>query len=460
VLAVGLWTLAERPNGWRKAALGASFVLGASLLIPALTAMQVLPTWRLAALASAARTPDYRSGFASTPLHLVSLVAPGLFHRSPLWRPLVWDPFHTSPEENLVYVGLVPLFLALAAAVGRARSDGRTRLLLFLGALTLVLSFGPYAPGFSLWSQWPGFSFFRAPARWSLATSLALALLAGQGFDLVGEWPRPGRALAGFSFACGLLLLAAIAVSELSLAPWAGAEGAATDAIFDGALRLLPWSDRPALGELRAKAHQPQNDIRVRSGLAREGYGPVANTGERWDRQRWSIYGRELRGTAVLVAGLLLVATLARGRLAFLVFLLVLTGLDLIGLGRVRNLDFGPISPLVEQSRVLHRLADAPQGTRTADGFSNLAMVAGVAPIGPYRTLDLPVLAGLTARARERLTAPENVRSVQEAMRAAGAELRILDTSDLTPAVSAALSTSGAAVERVRDPEFSAWLFG
>ena len=89
---------------------------GSSLALAAvfpLAAVQLWPTARLAGLAASQRDFEYLSGFASTPFHLVNFVAPGLFHRSPLWRPLVWDPFHTSPEEHLAYIGLVPLFLAV-----------------------------------------------------------------------------------------------------------------------------------------------------------------------------------------------------------------------------------------------------------------------------------------------------------------------------------------------------------
>ena len=72
---------------------------------------------------------EYLSGFASPPFHLVNYVAPGLFHRSPLWRPLVWDPFHAMPEEHLTYVGLVPLFLACMTVVRECRRDPNVRLL-------------------------------------------------------------------------------------------------------------------------------------------------------------------------------------------------------------------------------------------------------------------------------------------------------------------------------------------
>ena len=87
-------------------------VLAVAAVFP-LAAIQLWPTARLAGLAGGQRDFEYLSGFAATPFHLVNFVAPGLFHRSPLWRPLVWDPFHTSPEERLAYIGLVPLFLAV-----------------------------------------------------------------------------------------------------------------------------------------------------------------------------------------------------------------------------------------------------------------------------------------------------------------------------------------------------------
>ena len=63
-----------------------------------------------------------------------------------------------------------------------------------LPLVSLLLSLGPYVPWFAGLCRLPGFSFFRGWARWGLATSLGLALLAGKGFDLLGaEWSRPGR---------------------------------------------------------------------------------------------------------------------------------------------------------------------------------------------------------------------------------------------------------------------------
>ncbi len=87
--------------------------------------MQLWPTLRLARLAAARGDSEYLSGFAATPFTWSVTWHPGCFQGSPLWRPLAWDPFHTSPEEYLAYVGLVPLFLALVTI--RHASGAATR---------------------------------------------------------------------------------------------------------------------------------------------------------------------------------------------------------------------------------------------------------------------------------------------------------------------------------------------
>ncbi len=186
-------------------------ILALAAVIP-LAALQLVPTYRLARLAESRRDFEYLSGFAATPLHLVSFVAPALFHQSPLWRPVAWDPFRTSPEEHLAYIGLVPLFLSVGALVYGVRRGPEVRVLGIVAGTTLLLSLGPWIPIFSWLIRLPGFSFFRAPARWGLALELALCLLAGRGFDLLSAWPRPGRALARFVILAGLACCAGRAV--------------------------------------------------------------------------------------------------------------------------------------------------------------------------------------------------------------------------------------------------------
>jgi hypothetical protein len=426
VLLIGLAALGERLARRLDSARGVGRLGLALLAVGPLAAMQLYPTYRLARLAGG-RDYEYLSGFAATPLHLVSFVAPGLFHHSPLWRPLAWDPFHTSPEEYLAYIGLVPLFLALGAIGSGLRREPATRTLTLLALATLVLSLGPYVPGFSYLCRLPGFSFFRAPARWSLATQLALALQAGQGFDRLRTWPRPGVMLAWFSVTAALMPAVVVLGVELALAStgrqaWPPAEG------FTRALHWLPWEGDPEFRVVMRAAWLPQEDVRVRTALARQGW-----TERVFVRARRSIYEDELGRSYALLLTLLILSAFARRPRFFATALLVLTGLDLLVLSRHRALDFGPARSLVDQSPVLTRLAALPRGTRSIDSMRNLPMVAGAAPVSAYRTLDLPVVNSLTTLAQASFYS-ERTSGIAEALRAAGAEVRVLDPFDTTRA--------------------------
>jgi hypothetical protein len=451
VLLIGLGAVGERMASRPASGRGLG-ALGLSLLaVGPLAAMQLLPTYRLARLAGP-RDYAYLSGFAATPLHLVSYVAPALFHRSPLWRPLAWDPFHTSPEEYLASIGLVPLFLALGAIVSGLRRDATTRTLTLLACATLVLSLGPYVPGFSSLCRLPGFSFFRAPARWSLATQLALALLAGQGFDRLGSWPRPGRMLAWFSLGAALAPLVVVLGVELALASTERTGSAVAADGFTRALHGLPWEGDPDFRVLMRAARLPQDDLRVHTALARQG-----RTERIFVRARGSIYRDELVGTYVLLVALLMLSGFARRPRFFAAALLVLIVPDVLVLGRHRALDLGPVRPLVDQSPVLARLAALPRGTRSIDPLRNLPMNAGAAPVSAYRTLDLPAVGSLNALAQ----APpyrDNASRIAGALRAAGAEVRVFDPIETVRAIGPEGLPEGC--DTLVDRALGGWLYG
>jgi len=454
-----LWGLIERPGGLRPAirgALATAAALGATL---PLAAMQLAPSARLANLASVQRDYRYLSGFAATPIHLVSYVAPRLFHGSPLWRPVAWDPFHTSPEEHLAYVGLVPLFLAAGAIRRGFRADPGTRLLTVLAVGTLLLSLGPYCPGFSALIRLPGFSFFRSAARWSLGTALALAILAGKGFDSLPAWGRPGRSLGRF---VGLVIAAPVVLLlgfELALASTEGAGWPVVASAYRRGMDRLPWTGDPTFREVLATARLPQSDLRVRSGLANEGYEPVPAV-SRLDRERFGIYWRESRETGAIVLGLLVLIPFARRGRPVQIALLALTVADLGLLGRHRGFDDAPIRALTAQSPVLARLAAEPRGMRLVDPIRNLPMVVGLAPVDYYRTMDLPALPGLARQAAGPLGRPDANDRAAEALRAAGARYRLID-----PFEAAALERAGAVgdlggtIERIDDPALLSWMF-
>jgi hypothetical protein len=429
-----------------------------------LAALQLWPTARLARLASAQRDFNYLSGFAASPLHLVNYVAPGLFHRSPLWRPLVWDPFHTSPEEMLPYVGLVPLFLALLAIFHELRRDCAVRALAILASVTLILSLGPYAPGFRFLIAFPGFSFFRAPARWSLATSLALAILAGKGLDRCRVWPRPGRALSWMAVGSGGWILLVLAVLELALASGASQAGGGPFGIFEKAFRARPWTDDPDFQSVRAQARMAAGDPRVPAVLLRAGATAPGERPKSFLEVRGQVYTRELAGTACLLAGILFVSWLTslRGQSDHLpAALVILTALDLLLQSSDRLVAVGPMRALVQQSPVLARLAQEPRGTRSIEHFRNLPMLVGLEPISAYRTLDLPALEPLGELARGPLRLEASRGPVQKAMRAAGVGVRVLDPIEVAMEGLLARSSGGSGGPgTIDDPVLAGWLFG
>lgn len=453
VLAMASWVLLERLRRKPRTVAVARWGLAALALavVPPLGALQLWPTARLAWLASSQRDYEYLSGFATTPFHLVGLVAPGLFHRSPLWRPLVWDPFHTSPEECLVYVGLLPLFLAIMAIIRETRRDAGVRCLAVLAGLCLLLSLGPYVPGFRWLIELPGFSFFRAPARWGLPASLALAVLAGKGLDRWTEWRRPGRGLLILAGAAAVWLMVVMGLVEGAVWSASPSRSPAVAGLYERVFKMLPWVDDQEPQRIPALAVTPFERV------ATMAVGP-------FERGRFEIYRTELSGSLVLllaVAGAAGLSGFARTRRFAPAVFIVLAVADLMLLGRHRLVDVGPLKPLAEQSPVLARLGSEPRGTRTADPIGNLPMAAGLAPVHAYRTLDLPALQLLALMARGPLDAEPGRTEALRAMRAAGVDLRLVD-----PIEAARLRSDPSAdpligdVQIVADPALARWMFG
>ena len=136
----------------------------------------------------------------------VDAVPPGelrrarLFHRSPMWRPLVWDPFHARPRSISLTSGWSRFSWRAwpwSASGGETRSasaDARC------GCDTACLSLGPYVPGFRFLITLPGFSFFRAPSRWSWRRRWAWRCWLAKGSIAGANWPRPCRSLWWLSF--------------------------------------------------------------------------------------------------------------------------------------------------------------------------------------------------------------------------------------------------------------------
>lgn len=153
-----------------------------------LAAVQVVPTWELkqrSQRAELGEEHDPAYGFIP-PLYWSQIVAPwsqyrvddidGSLNRQRWWSP----PSNTNKIEAHLYFGQIPLWLLVWGLI-RPWLGGRPwpavlRLYPLLGLLSLIYTSGWFT---AIANHVPGFSFFHAPGRYGLITTLAVALGAG-----------------------------------------------------------------------------------------------------------------------------------------------------------------------------------------------------------------------------------------------------------------------------------------
>jgi hypothetical protein len=150
--------------------------------------VQLLPTAELSRLSVRSEGLSYReaTSFSLRP-HLL------LYTLLPAFAEDLSQVFGSEGfAEYISYVGVIPLFLALVGA-SEGWSRRPTRFFALLGGIGLGLALGLYNPlYFVLYKLLPGFGLFRAPARWMLLYSFALAVLSGIGVDCLLDSERGG----------------------------------------------------------------------------------------------------------------------------------------------------------------------------------------------------------------------------------------------------------------------------
>ncbi|MDX2038447.1 MAG: hypothetical protein SFX72_17510 [Isosphaeraceae bacterium] len=443
-----------RPWACRGLLAGSAFVYAA-----ASAAIQLGPTADLAAVASSMRDWEYLAGFAATPFHLVNYIAPWLFRVSPLWRLPVWDTFHTSPEESLGHVGLVGLLLAAAALV-RVRSDHRVVVPAILLVVTLYLGFGPYAPGSRLLFGLPGFSFFRAPARWSVGSAFALSILAGIGYEHLESMKRPRRFILGFTFCCGMIVLAYLAIVEGAFLATERGAPPGLARLYSRGFAAMPWSGDPSFDARMSEARRPFNDFRATAALAREGIARPTPDQLTLSRGIHEVLWKETRPTWIILALVSVVGLSARRPRVLRLLLVFVASAELLWLVRTqRPVDLGPIARLSDQSPVLEGLRASRGFGRVVDRSRNLPMLVGAAPVSGYRTLDLPIAVDLTLAAGESLANPDGEPAA--AARAAGVGFRVLDPFEMAMIERRREPLGAWSIPRVVvDRAMAVWLFG
>ena len=133
---------------------------------------------------------------------------------------LVWDPFHTSPEEQLAYIGLVPLFLAGMAMLREWRRDRRGAAAGDPFHRDACLESGPVCAGVPALDQAAWLLFLPSSVALDPGHVPRAGLAGGKGFDGWAEWPRPGRSLRRFSLAALFWVVAMVGLIELALSEY------------------------------------------------------------------------------------------------------------------------------------------------------------------------------------------------------------------------------------------------
>lgn len=225
--------------------IAAAWVFGvAASLGLALAAVQLVPLLELAGYAVRGQGITYAeaAAYTLTPFDLVQPLLPFAF-RGPAgnqWS--LWTHW-----ETYLYVGLVPLALALLA-LARVRVGVRARrpevcAWALLGGLGLVLALGRNSPLDVFYWVWrvPVVSGLRAPGRFTLLVVLALAMLAAHGLHQLERRARPhgAKGAAGKSWELRRRTVAAALAVPVVVA--VGVLG------FHQVLAVLPESERAAI---------------------------------------------------------------------------------------------------------------------------------------------------------------------------------------------------------------------
>ena len=165
----------------------------------ALAAVQLGLSWQLAsAVGQTGRSSSELIYYSFPPLHWFELVLPRLVRELRLGpEDPYWFGQQTWGYEAALYVGTIPVILAFVGLFGRPPSRSAALWRLLVPASFALATMPRWWPqGYVHLLSFPGIGYFRAPGRYTLLTSLGLALLAGEGFD---------RAVSKTRFRLGLL---------------------------------------------------------------------------------------------------------------------------------------------------------------------------------------------------------------------------------------------------------------
>ena len=147
-----------------------------------LSAIQLIPSLEFSSISerSSGISFDFASAFSLHPYQLLSFIFP-YFFGSP-FNSTFWGKGNFW--ETCGYIGLAPLIFATIAVF--YNKNRYIFIFLFSSIFALILSFGNYTPLYRvIFSNFPIFDLFRAPARFLYIYAFSLSILAGFGFNFI-----------------------------------------------------------------------------------------------------------------------------------------------------------------------------------------------------------------------------------------------------------------------------------
>ena len=130
-----------------------------------------------------------------------------------------------------------------------------------------------------------------------LATSLALALLAGKGFDGWADWPRPGRSLRRFTLAALVAIVAVVGLIELALLSTTSQGWPVLARGFQLGFDAMPWTGDPSFAAGDGRRRRPAADPRIPAGLNRSRFLQKSGDGQSFaERANIDLRARAGRG--------------------------------------------------------------------------------------------------------------------------------------------------------------------
>jgi hypothetical protein len=203
VLFIGTWRqVVDRRPRRRVFGLVGSLVWGAGI-----AAVQLALTAELTMTAGFARTAAQRMLMAFPLSQWIQAVIPSLFvGLKGGATDAYWASQLTTGGEAAFWIGTIPLILAFVGWRRRAARPDPLAPWRAIAIASVILACIPRLapPIYAVLLQLPVVGWFRAPARFTLLTSLALTLIAGRGFDRSIE---ARRFRLGVAFAVGFALL-------------------------------------------------------------------------------------------------------------------------------------------------------------------------------------------------------------------------------------------------------------